>query len=254
MLNEQKTDEILKKALSPIKPDQVLNQKLRYEMENKKMKKMNMKKMVISVAAGCLLLGSISVAAIDDIAYIASSSSAFGEKDFSKLDKYEEEVGFSVKALEKFQNEYTFVEMVIDNNSKCDENGNSVMDFKGISFEYEKSGCDSLYISMDKDIYLSRDDERQPDEITVIGDIEVSYYLDTYKWVPVDYELTEEDEENLKKDNYFISDGADEVSENLVSSVSWVQDGIYYNIGNVFGETDADVLFQMAEELIMTEY
>ena len=54
----------------------------------------------------------------------------------------------------------------------------------------------------------------------------------------------------MEKDNYFISVGASEVSENLASGVSWVQDGIYYHIGNVYGKTEPEVLFQMAEELI----
>ena len=81
----------------------------------------------------------------------------------------------------------------------------------------------------------------------------MKYYLDTYKWVPSEYELTEQDKKNMEKDNYFISVGTDTVSENLVSGVSWVQDGIYYHIGNVFGKTEPEVFFQMAEELIKSK-
>ena len=100
---------------------------------------------------------------------------------------------------------------------------------------------------------MQADTEQKPDEVKIIEGIEVEYYLSTYKWVPVDYELTEEDKKNMEKDNYFISDGASEISENLVSGVSWVQDGIYYHIGNVHGKTEPEVLFQMAEELILSE-
>lgn len=253
MLNEEKVDMILKSALSPVTPDERMNQRLKQELEGRKMKKFNMKKVVICVAACCLLLGTVSIASSGIISYTTVHSWAFGERDFSKLEKLEEKAGFSVKAVEQFQNGYQFSDMSIDHNADHDENGNVIGQYKGIDFSYKKQGEDMLYMNTQLAETAYEEMEREPDVVQVIENIEVKYYLDTYKWVPGDYELTDEDKKNMEKDNYFISMGASEVSENQVSGVSWIQDGIYYHIGNVYGKTEPDILFQMAEELIMAE-
>ena len=169
------------------------------------------------------------------------------------MEELETEAGFSVKAIEQFQNGYQFSDMTVTNNTGYDENGNEMTHYKGIDFTYEKNGEDALYMSVERETNKQSDIVLEPEETRMIEDIEVEYYLVTYKWVPSNYELTEEDKRNLEKDNYFISDGSSKVSENLVSGVSWVQDGIYYHIGNVYGKTEPEVLFQMAEELIMSK-
>ena len=55
MINEEKLNMILKDALSPVAPDERMNQRLKHELEGKNMKKFSMKKVVICVAA-CLEL------------------------------------------------------------------------------------------------------------------------------------------------------------------------------------------------------
>ena len=253
MINEEKIDQMLKRALSPVTPDEEINQKLKQKLEGRKMKKFKVKKVMICVAACCLLLGTVCVASSGIVQSIVSSSLAIGEKDFTKLGELEAEAGFSVKAIEQFQNGYQFSDMTITNNTGYDESGNALTRYKGINFTYKKEGEDSLSLNTEKEINMQADTEQNPDEVKIIEGIEVEYYLSTYKWVPVDYELTEEDKKNMEKDNYFISDGASEISENLVSGVSWVQDGIYYHIVNVHDKTEPEVLFQMAEELILSE-
>lgn len=253
MINEKKIDQMLKQALSPVTPDKEINQKLKQELEGRKMKKFKVKKTVLLVAACCMLLGTVGLASSGIISYTSAWSWSSGEKDFTKLGELEAEVGFSVKAIEQFQNGYQFSDMTITNNTGYDENGNAMTHYKGMDFTYKKDGEDSLSLNTEQEINMQADTEQKPDEVKIIEGIEVEYYLSTYKWVPVDYELTEEDKKNMEKDNYFISDGASEISENLVSGVSWVQDGIYYHIGNVHGKTEPEVLFQMAEELILSE-
>ena len=44
MMNEEKIDMLLKNALSPVAPDERMNQRLKQELEGKKMKKWNAKK------------------------------------------------------------------------------------------------------------------------------------------------------------------------------------------------------------------
>lgn len=56
--------------------------------------------------------------------------------------------------------------------------------------------------------------------------------------------------ENMKRNDYYISVGADSVSENKVTCVVWFQDGVKYSIMNIYGTTPAETLFEMAGEII----
>lgn len=253
MMNEEKIDQLLQQALSPVIPDEKLNQRLKREMEGKKMKKFMIKKVILIAAACCLMLGTVSIASSGIVSYVTSHSKAYGEKDFTKLAELEKEAGFSIKALETFTNGYAFSQMMITDNTDHDENGNALSHYKGISLNYEKSGEDKLFIDVEQEANVHSANEREPDQTMMIGDIEVKYYLDTYKWVPADYELTEADKINMEKDNYNISYGTDKVSENFVSSVNWVQNGIWYSIMNIYDKTEPEVLLEMAQELIMAE-
>ena len=62
--------------------------------------------------------------------------------------------------------------------------------------------------------------------------------------------MTAEDIENLERSDYNISEGADEDSENQVSSAVWVKDGVRYELISLYKATPAEMLFEMAEELI----
>lgn len=253
MLNEEKVDQILKNALSPVAPDERINQRLKQELEGKKMKKFEVKKMVVLVAACCMMLGTVGLASSGVVSYITSGSSTPAETDFAQLESMESKAGFSVKALEDFKNGYNFSKMWVQENKDHDKDDNVLRRYNNIDLKYEKAGENALSINVMQAACAHSDKEREPDQTIVIEDIEVAYYVDTYKWVPVGYELTEADKVNMERNDYFISEGADVVSENQVSHAVWVQDGIRYSIMNIYGKTEPEVFFQMAEELIMAE-
>ena len=87
----------------------------------------------------------------------------------------------------------------------------------------------------------------------MIGEVQVDYRLDHYKFVPVDYELTPEDEAMLQQPGYFMSYGSDTVIEQDNHSLTWVKDGIDYSILDSGAKENPDTLFAMAEELILAE-
>lgn len=92
-------------------------------------------------------------------------------------------------------------------------------------------------------------EERPAVETRVIDGIEVRFYHDTYKFVPEGYALTEEDQQNLERDDYFISEGVEEIEMTTISSIIWEQDDIQYEL-LCHGGCDAETLFEMARELI----
>ena len=87
----------------------------------------------------------------------------------------------------------------------------------------------------------------------MIGDVQVDYQLDHYKFVPEDYELTPEDKVMLEQPGYYLSYGADTVIEQDNHSLTWIKDGVNYHILDSGAKEIPDTLFAMAEELILTE-
>lgn len=253
-MTNEKLNEILQKTLAPVEPDMDLNENLKMKMEGKNnMKRFSVKKAVILAAACCLVVGMVSVAS-SGVAYITSHSRPNEYTSFGQLESVEERAGFSIHAVEQFSNGYQFKEMCVSGTENRSENGNVLTQYSGIDIEYSKDGEDTITLNTDEAKNLSADtSNRVPVAQTQIDGIAVSYYVDTYKWVPAGYELTPEDEANMKRNDYYISDGADEISENQVACAVWVQDGIHYSLMNINNATPADVMFQMAQELIMAE-
>lgn len=257
MKNEE-LNQILLKALSSVTPEESCNCNLKRRMEEKEMEKrgrkvFSTKKVVLLAAACCLLIGSVSVAASGEIVSLISGYYSKEYTDFSALTAAENDAGFQVKAVESFRNGYAFSELSVTDTEGVDEEKNVLEHYRDMNFTYEKSGENELHIHTMEAVHAHENPERIPAKKIVIQGIQAEYYVDTYKWVPVDYELTEKDKENLKRSDYFISEGADSISENQIATLIWVQNGIRYSISDDTATVPTEILFSMAEELINTK-
>lgn len=250
-MNDEKTDQILRQTLSPIIPDERLNQNLKREMEEKKVKRFSIKKTVILAAACCLLVGTVSVAASGKIVTIIAGSGLSAVTDFDQLFKLEEMAGFEVDAVETFSNGYTFSEMYIDNYTGLDSGNNVVSENKGISINYEKAGEDILFLKTENAAY-HEEEGRTPAQTVNINGVEVNYYVDACEWVTVEYEVTAEELIARERSERDISDDTDESSGNQVSSAVWEKDGVRYELISLYKAAPAEVLLEMAGELIQT--
>lgn len=252
-MNNERLEQILTQNLTPETPDKLINERLKAQMANKagkdnNMKKFSIKKAAIMTAAACLAVGAVSVA-YTGATYKTAGSRPNEFTSYDDLSKAESKAGIDVKAVERFANGYTFNEMSITHNAEHTEEGTVVARYDGISISYEKEGADTLHLDMEAAEHSDlREDEAAAQ--TEIDGINVKYYVDTYKWVPAGYELTDEDQANLEKGNYYISSGADEISENKVCHAVWEQDGITYILNDIYGYISADELFAMAAEII----
>ena len=248
-MTDEKLNQMLQQALSSDVPGEQLNRDIKSKMEEKEMKKhFSMKKVFIIAAACCLLVGTVSVASQGAVSYILSSGGTDVYKDFEQLEQAEKKAGFQVKAKESFESGYLFKEVRVGETMDMDENDNVLAKYKEIGFTYEK-GSDSIYINAMEKKYAHENTTRMPNGKTEINGIHVGFYIDTYKWVPTDYELSAEDNANMQRNDYFVSYGADEVSETKVCYVVWYQDDIRYSI-MAYQEMPAEMLFEMAKEII----
>ena len=78
----------------------------------------------------------------------------------------------------------------------------------------------------------------------------VSYYLDHYKFVPVNYELSEAEKQWQEIPGNYISYGSDAVEETDVGFACWEKDGVDYSIMDSGAKVTPQTLFAMAAELM----
>lgn len=209
----------------------------------------NVKKFAIGVAAACLLLSG-GVFAGKTKGYMTAGT--MGSFTYEELDKAEEKLGFSPDVPESFSNGYSFVEMQVDKTAATDENQKEIYTFPELYVGYEKDGSGkvSLYVDQRPE---KGEQAKTPDLTDQCGDIALRYDVYTYKFVPVDYELTEEDEANLERDDYEISEGVDTISYRRMCHVTWEKDGVYYDLLGMDTDLSGEEMIEMAKEIITAE-
>ncbi|WP_026510912.1 hypothetical protein [Butyrivibrio sp. LC3010] len=214
-------------------------------------KRMGVKKTAI-IAAACVAVFGILGFAYKMAGGIVSHSIRDQYRNFSDLAKLEEEAGIDVKALDAYESGYTFRSMSINNITSYDDN-NEATKYKGISISYEKEGLSKpIGLYMESSIYAS-DGKMDYIECRNIDGVDVYYKLTQYKWVPSDYELTDEDKKRMDEGSLQISVGSQKVSETTVTNLTWTLDGVYYDIVYTEGAIPSDELYEIAEEIINAE-
>ncbi len=263
------SDEIIKQAFhfradaieaSPVikqRIDQVLLKETgnnpNYERKGNKPMKWNFKKAAVLVAGLSLLTTGVCFASGKFTGYITVADSRNSEVngDFNAVEDAEQEAGINVAALESFNNGYTFEGVNVITTAACNE-GEQMYDFNQIILEYANGDLPMISVFAEDAVYLETE-EREHQLIRECDGIEIMYNQDTYKFVPEDYTLTDEDIALEAGGNYYISYGSDEVVIKQHSSVTWVKDGVFYNMLGFDLTLSAEELMDMAEEMIHAE-
>jgi hypothetical protein len=214
-----------------------------------KMKHFGIRKVAIGVAAVCMLLSGGAFAAGHAVSLSSSTYANDAYKTYGDMDKAQKELGYAVDSVETFDNGYTFENMYVSDVDGWDEDGNKAYTYKEMLINYQKDGNHSLYLAICRPVEEEQK-TKTPDATRTCGDITLSYDMYTYKFVPADYELTEEDIANQAKDNFYISYGSDEVEITQSAGVTWTKDGVFYNLAGMDLDLTGDEMFDMAEEIL----
>ena len=205
------------------------------------------KKMALIAVAATLVMGITVFAASGIISQWFSSSSSIPDyKTLPTAEQVIKDIGYEAVTIDEFSNGYKFDNGSIVDNALADETGNVAEKFKSVMFRYEKSG-DEVIFSQDK--YNSAV-ETSGEVITNVNGIDLYYYSYTNKLVPGNYKMTEEDKKAEESGELVFSYGMDEVTISEVQSVSWIKDGIHYQLMQIDGKLSADELADMAAEVI----
>lgn len=217
------------------------------KMEETKMKHFSMKKALIATAVAVMALGTLTLAS-SGVKYISSSSSVISDyTKYADLGEAESTAGVVTGAPESFSNGYRFLGINIEQNSYHNEEHNVIDSFPSVSIRYKK-GSDKLKYevlprAMEADFVKNYTDTFEADGITY-------YYHELHsKWVPVDYEPTEEEKAQMEAGTLNIGVGADEISYSDSKSIIWEKDGHMRQLFCIDIDLSKEELVQMALEI-----
>lgn len=220
--------------------------------EGHKMKRMNMKKVVLGVAAACVMVGTIAIAGSGVVSYMGHGSSIPDYTKFEDMGKAESEIGYSVGCVESFSNGFDMKGIHIIETVLQDESGQTLGEKKSLEITYSKGGeemdvyCKKLLPVEEADIM----EIGEYDRTLETGGITMGYTSSMYKAVPPDYEPTEEDKKAMESGRLQIGDGSAEIETSQYSRVVWVKDGIRYELMGFNVSLNADEMLQMAQEMV----
>ena len=207
-------------------------------------KVINYKKAIAIIAvAATFLLGSTAFAC-----GVLDGWFSHSDKEYYELpseQQFVEDVGYAPVLIQEFENGYAFINGCVVDNERADSETALVEKFKSAMFEYEKDG-DIVFFTQEKfDAAQS-----QGTLVDSFAGVDIYYFGYMNKIVPADYQMTEADKEAEEKGELVFTWGSDSVQTMEVKSLTWMRDGILYNLLQTGGELDAEELVSMAKEAI----
>lgn len=213
-----------------------------------------MKKAAVVLAA--VLILSTTAYATDFMnikSLVTTGRKEYHSESYKDMGKAMKQAGFEITAPESFENGYSFRNVRVGETGAYDEHDKELFTYKDLVVYYKNPAGTNLSLFTHIDREELSQGSREPDMTRMVGEVQVEYRLDHYKFVPEDYELTAEDEAMLQQPGYYLSYGADTVTEQDNQNVAWVKDGVSYSILDSGAKETPDALFAMAEALILAE-
>lgn len=204
------------------------------------------------VAAALIPLLTITAYASDvlDIRSLVSGMTHYTSSQYSDMDKVMDKVGFEMDVKERFTNGFAFEKAYVEDTRGLDENDREVLKYRQVQVNYRNADGVRVCLFAHPDIEEITDSESPVAKTAQIGGVTVSYYLDHYKFVPVNYELSEAEKQWQEIPGNYISYGSDAVEETDVGFACWEKDGVRYSIMDSGAKVSPQVLFAMAAELM----
>ncbi|MCI1930237.1 MAG: hypothetical protein LKJ13_00920 [Clostridia bacterium] len=223
----EKFDEFIKDALEKkaetVTPSCFLLQRIKAETaerkrkENFSMKIFSAKKLVV---LGVVALMSVSCYAAAKMTGVVASSKNNEITSVSDIGKYDKKLGFTPKYVDSFDNGYKFTRGGTGTTHGVDEDGNSVgKEYNTLNLTYKNDKGQNVMLMIDGG-----------NPYTDNGENTTGYTNQTYKFVPPDYQLTDEDKKEEASGDIVISYGSDKVEIQKMESYMWQDEGLYYTL------------------------
>lgn len=249
--------EELKKAFLKISvpenlPEEILISAAKSAAGTKKERTFMSKRTILAAAAIVAVLGVGVFAAVKNAVSIGVHSSS--NPDYTSLPAMEQcvrDAGFEAKLVENFDNGYTFKDGRTASNTIEDGEGNTAENYKSLLFDYEKDG-DVVVLSQDNHkTSLQQDGGGSAAGCTVFSEdgVEYRYYSYTQKFVPENYEYTDEDKAAAQRGELVFGVGSDKVKISRMQNLQWELGGISFELFQSDGKLSREDLLSMAKQL-----
>lgn len=204
------------------------------------------------LAAALIPLLTITAYAADvmNIRALVSGMTHYTSSRFEDMDKAMDKAGFEMDVKESFSNGFTFEKAYVEETRGLDENDREVLKYRGVQVNYRNADGVRLSLFAHPDIEEITDSESPIAQTAQTGNVTVTYYHDHYKFVPVNYELSEAEKQWEAIPGNYISYGSDTVEETDVCFACWEKDGVCYSIMDSGAKVSPQILFAMAKELM----
>lgn len=223
--------------------------------ENVIMKKFNAKKAALIAAAFCV----VSSATIYASSHMGSLFSTSGEDTdiVTTYDTYSEtEKSFghgNLRVPEKI-GDFSFSKMYIETVHSMDPEFKEAGSYKEFSAEYTDKDGNHLSLGILEDKNAHKNLTSAPTAETTLNGMKVTFNLDTYKWAPEGYKKTEEDKNREARGHFYLSIGADKISEQSLCNASWSEDGLTYSIVNMKDKAyTPEEFYSLVEDVMQSE-
>lgn len=199
--------------------------------ETMKNKVNNLKKgrRLAAMVASFILVGSITVlGATMGKSWVGHSHLKY--KTFPSQEKILKDVGFVPKYPESLPGGFEYANGGTGESTLSDDAGNVLTKTKELTLGYKRANGNSsinLSITQIEEKFL---DDKESQLVGELNGINLYHYQKDYKFVPANYELTEEDKRAYEAGELEISSGTSDISYCNIQSLSWYEDGLQYMI------------------------
>ncbi len=219
-----------------------------YCRQEKERKTMKSKKIFVAAIAAALCLTTATCFAFGKIGSFEGHSYRAGD-EFPSITKMEQVLNVHPNMVENFSNGFQFTHYSVGEESSRDENGVMLETKPRVSLQYENDA--KQWIALDiRPVFTGEVFGNKKATAITYGDITLYYFVQHHKFVPVNYEVTPEDQARMDAGELAMGYGADTVEECDMTNISWVEDGMYYSLIGQDLDLDEDDMVQMATEVI----
>lgn len=249
-------EELMWDEITKIQSDAVLNSKL--QKENWKMKKFSMK--LVTTICTVFCLSCVTALAATGIINGWIGSNIVGTDVYTFAEVSEElipELEFEPVLIEEFANGFTFESAYLSSFTALDENNERFgKDYTELYVDYvnDVTGETVMLTYNNAPEVAAEPLPGEPQPVTrAVDDVVLSYTEMPYKFVPPNYEMTEEEQAAVDSGAMYMSYGSDEVEEKVCCGVTWTADGVKHYMFGWDLTLGAESMLDMAEELLAAE-
>jgi hypothetical protein len=201
------------------------------------------------IMAAVLCLTTVTVfAATRASSYISMSSPSARSTTFPTEESLQKDLGFVPKTVKTFSNGYTFHTVEIGGISAIDKDGKKMGDYKSVTYRYAADQGKKVTLNINKQLPDETADSKAVK--TDYKGLTLSYTSQKYKFVPVNYKMTEEDKKAEKSGEIMFSYGTDTVENSTIQNVTWINNGISYDLMASDSDLTQTNLTAMAKEIV----